>query len=327
MVAKGKNQVSPKHWWNRPLWGKKSMLQLLRSWLHKPQVSDGAIFHHNRELRQAQEIAKKAETIYSEKFSSEEFLLFVRIKGYLAAGVDEYEGLDNSAQLLKVAIETKNSFLTIEQIELRCRGSKQQEFYEFVVDLLGENLSKVEFRAQIQNKLAEVLPMMRTEEGRTALQSYLKELYTLSEHELGLELLSLFKQYQLTDFSVLKTISDIVNSLEKKDLHDLKGLVVTVKVNYEVFEKLGQIIGVPRSKSEPSTYGKIIQYIGLTYKYQTSYSKFQELVAPLSEWQKHYQSVIGVRQEYPVGEYKQPKDFAQEIPGMNLYLKYKNYLD
>lgn len=169
--------------------------------------------------------------------------------------------------------------------------------------------------------------MMRTEEGRTALQSYLKELYTLSEHELGLKLLSLFKQYQLTDFSVLKTISDIVDSLEKKDLHDLKGLVVTVKVNYEVFEKLGQIIGVPRSKSEPNTYGKIIQYIGLTYKYQTSYSKFQELVVLLSEWQKHYQSVIGVRQEYPVGEYKQPKDFAQEIPGMNLYLKYKNYLD
>ena len=157
------------------------MLQLLRSWLHKPQVSDGAIFLHNRELQQAQEIAKKAETIYSEKFNSEEFLLFVRIKGYLAADVDEYEGLDNSAQLLKVAIETKNSFLTIEQIELRCRGSKQQEFYEFVVDLLAENLSKVEFRSQIQNKLAEVLPMMRTEEGRTALQSYLKELYTLSE--------------------------------------------------------------------------------------------------------------------------------------------------
>lgn len=292
----------------------------------KKEVSESAIVLHDQELKKAKSIASQLQILDHTKFSGQEFLLFVKAKFMMAKGLDEYQGLHKSIRLLQVAIKTKNSFLRIEQTELRYRGFKQQELYNFVAQLLSQNLDKLAFRTQVQRQLNQLLPQVKTEEGKIALQAYAKELDRLSENELGLQLLCLFKQYQLADYSVLKTISDMIESLGAKDLQDFNELVALVMIYQDIFMQLRHIIGVSEKQNIPDTYAKMIQYIALSDRHEASYKKFQELIALIKKWQKHYQGIIRVREVYSSDEYQQPKTFSEQIPGLDIYQKYKNLL-
>jgi hypothetical protein len=313
-------------WWNTPVLGEGSLLEKLLKKFRKPEVSESALFLHNREMMDVKVFAKAADAIDNEKFGNPEFLLLVKIKYLLAKGLDEYAGLYDSVQLLQVAIAAKDSFIAIAQTELLYRASKQQDFYEFIEKLLSHPEDKAWFRLQVQNKLAETLPQIKTDEGKVALQAYSKHLDTISSNELGLKLLALFKAYHLADYSILRIISEIVQSFSKKDLHDLKEIAALVMVNYNTFEKLGQIIGVAEHKNTPDTYARMIQYIGLIDKYALSFPKFEELMVVMRKWYRCDRTIIGIREQYPRTEYKQPKEFSAEIPGTDLYLKYQNWL-
>ncbi|PSF35695.1 hypothetical protein C7H19_15775 [Aphanothece hegewaldii CCALA 016] len=315
-------ETTPKKWWNLPVWGKGSILEYLFAG-GKASVSETAIMLHNREMMDALFFAKTAESIDSEKFNSKEFILFLKIKYCLARGIEEYEGLADSVKLLQAAIEAKNSYITLDQTELRFRSSKQQEFYQFVEKLLDNYEDQDLFRTQIQEKLNEVLPSIKTEEGKIALQAYVKELNKLSEYELGLKLLALFKSYQLADYSILKTISDMVSTLREKDTIDFKGLIALVMSKYEVFQKLKKIIGVSDKQNNPDTYARMVQYIALSYRHKLSYAKFAELLQVIRQWIKPYFAIIAIRQDNPPEQYIQPKSFKQEIPGEKTYEKYK----
>jgi hypothetical protein len=326
MASELKTQLSQKPWWNRPLWGDKSLLEKLVSKLSKPEVSESAIHLHNRELREAQRFSKMARAIDSDKFSTQEFLLFVKIKYLLANDLDGYEGLFDSAQLLQAALKVKDSLMVLRQTELRYQSYKQQQFYKFVEDLLSQDLDKETFRERIQTKLTELLVQIKTKEGKTALQVYVKELENIAKCELGLKLLFSLKGYYLIDYSILSKIATIINSLDKKNIQNFKEIVSLVLVNYEVFKKLRKIIDLSEEQNTPETHARLIQYIVLSHTYQPAFLKFQEIEAVLWKWYKHYQAILAIRQEYPPSQYKQPKDFSQEIPGLKIYLKYKNWL-
>lgn len=316
-------------WWNLPVVGEGSLLERLLQKFRKPEVSENALFLHNREMMDVKVFAKAADAIDNEKFGNPEFLLLVKIKYLLAKGLDEYAGLYDSVQLLQVAIAAKDSFIAIAQTELLYRGSKQQDFYEFIEQILSYPEDKAWFRLQVQNKLGETLPQVKTDEGKIALQAYFNHLDTISSHELGLKLLALFKTYHLADYSILRIISEIVQScgsLGKKDLHDLKGIAALVMVNYNTFEKLGKIIGVAEHRSTPDTYAKMIQYVSLLDKYALSFPKFEELIVVMRKWYRCDRTIFGIREQYPAKEYKQPKEFSAEIPGTDVYLKYQNWL-
>ncbi len=313
-------------WWNRPVTGEDGLVKDLLGKFSKQEVSESALFLHNREMTDLRVFAKTAQAIDNEKFSSQEFLVFVKMKYLLRHGINEYQGLYESLQLLKVAIDAKDCFISIDQSELRYRGIKQQEFYKFVESLLSDHEDTTTFREQVHMKLADVLPQIKTEEGRTALQSYAKHLDQLSDSELGLRLLSLFKAYQLADYSILRIISEMIQKLGKRDLLDFKGLLSLVRVNYEVFEKLRDIIGLSERQNTPETYGLMIQYIALSNRHSISHLKFDELIKVMKKWYQPYQAVMGIRQEHPPTEYKQPKEFQESIPGVEIYEKYKKSL-
>lgn len=331
-LSRASSQTAKPLWWNRPLIGQKSLLQRVFekfSNLRAPQkleVSESTIFLHNREMTDAQVFAKTVEAIDNDKFGNPEFLLLVKLKFLLSKRLEGYGELWDSIQLLQIALAAKDSFLSLYQTELRYRSSKQQEFYAFVDELLNQNKNPVTFRQQTQAKLAELLPQIKTEEGKLALKSYQKQLETVAEQELGLRLLALFRAYQLTDYSILNKISEIINVLGKKALHDLKTVVTVIMVNYSIFEKLGPIIGISGNRSNPDTYARIVQYIALSYKHELSFSKFEELIKLMRRWYVSYLTILGIRQEHPPEEYKQPREFCQEIPGEKLYLKYNNWL-
>ena len=309
------------------IFGEEGIVEDLQNKFGKPQVPEGTVFLHERAFKDLEKLAQQICRINSEKFGNNEFLLFVKIKQAIENKIEEYQVLNDRAELLKVAIAAQSSFLRIEQTELRFRSRHQQEFYQFVVDSLNQNLDKAKFRDRVKRKLAEIIPLLNTEEGRDALQSYLKEIDKISKHKLGLKLLSLFKQYQLADFTILKKVSDIVNQFKGHDLLAAKKIVSFVINDYEIFEKLGPIIGVSESENSPETYANILQYIGLISRHEKSYEKFQQLIEALNKWQKPYKTITVIRQEYQASEYRLPKEFSQEIPGINIYKKYEQFLE
>ena len=264
--------------------------------------------------------------IDNEKFGNDEFLVFIKIKYLLNKNLDEYAGLLQSIQLLQLAIDTKDSFIAIDQTELRYRGSKQQDFYQYIEELLANHSSTQSFRQNVQLKLSETIPQTKTEEGKIALNAYSKHLDRLSENELGLKLLSLFKAYQLADYYVLREISELVQSLNKRDLQDYQALVSLVMTNYSSFEKLRKIISVSDKNNNPETYARMIQYIGLSYRHSLSYIKFEELMEITKRWFRPYQTALSIRAAHPPHQYKQPIDFAPEFLGEDVYFKYLKWL-
>ena len=321
-----------KNWWQKGIFSEKG---LIGKWLHrwfghlfrtKEEISESTIFLYNRAMADIRILGKNMQIIDNEKFGNDEFLVFIKIKYLLNKNLDEYTGLLESIQLLQLAIDTKDSFIAIDQTELRYRGSKQQDFYQYVEDLLANQSNTESFRQNVQLKLSETIPQTKTEEGKIALNSYSKHLDRLSENELGLKLLSLFKAYQLADYSVLREISELVQSLNKRDLQDYKALVSLVMTNYSSFEKLRKIISVSDKNNNPETYARMIQYIGLSYRHSLSYIKFEEFMGITKRWFRPYQTALSIRAAHPPHQYKQPIDFAPEFLGEDVYFKYLKWL-
>lgn len=324
------NKTSDPSWWNRPIWGEDSLLEDLMSKLDKAtlSVAEQTVMLHRASMMDALVFAKTATAIDSDKFSNQEFLLYFKINYALRRGIDGYEGIGESVQLFEVAIEAQHSYITLDQTEIRYRSSKQQELYEFVRQLLlcQEEEDQDKFRDYVQKKLTEVLSQIKTEEGRNAMQAYVKELDHLAEHPLKLKLLSLFKAYELADYSILRTISDLIAKLKEQDVTDLKILASLVMSQYEVFEKLGQIIGVTEKLNNPNTYALMVQYMALGHRHKLSYIQFEELLTMMQKWYKPYQVIAGIREQYPPKEFKIPKEFSEPIPGLEVYEKYRKSL-
>ena len=200
----------------------------------KPKVPEGSLNLHARSFKEITSIGNKAEKINNDKFGSEEFLLLLRIKINMAKEAEGYQGLGNCVDLVQAGIIAQKSFLRLEQTELRYRSRKQQEFYRYVAENLEGEIDKEAFAQKIKQKKTEILPLITTEEGRDAIDAYTKELNVLSQYKLGLKLLSLFKQFELKDFSILKKIADIVEAFENKDLVKSDDLISPVLENVRI---------------------------------------------------------------------------------------------
>jgi hypothetical protein len=317
-----------KPWYNRSLLGKYGLVELAMSKLGllKPEVSESTIFLHNRALEQLTSLGQQVRTIDNEKFSSQEFLYFAKLKYSVMKGIGAYEHISPYIPRFQSAIKAQKAYMTIHQIELSYRGTKQQEFYQFVDELITNYQGAEQFRAQMQHKMAEIMPQIKTEEGNAALQSYAMELERLAHDKFGLRLISLFKTAESNHYTNLKTVSDLMNGLREKQITELKSLISIVIVNYDAFENVGQLIGLPEKLSTPDTYSRMVQYLALDYRHQQSFSKFDDLINMIQKWYKPYHAVIGIREEYPPKEYRQPEEFNQPLVGEELYLKYKQSL-
>ena len=292
----------------------------------KPKVPEGSIDLHARSFKEITLIGNKADKINSDKFGNEEFLLLLKIKINMAKEAEGYQGLGNCVDLLQAGIIAQKSFLRLEQTELRYRSRKQQELYSFVAENLQGEIDREGFIKKLKKKKVELLPLVTTEEGREAVETYTKELNNLSKYELGLKLLSLFKKYELQDFSILKNVADIVETFAGKDLLKSDDLISPVLENYENFEQLGPIVGIDPAQSTPQAYAKILQVIGLTNRHGKSYQEFGQLVKLLKRWEKPYKAISLVRQEYTEDKYSIPAEFKAEIPGQQTHDKYAEYL-
>jgi hypothetical protein len=322
-------------WWNRPLIGNKSMVQRVKSLLNvetlksfsQEEVPDATIELYKNLYGQLRNVSAIAKTIDNEKFTGREFITFLMINDQVSKDAGDYKGLKHSIELLRAALETKDSFLKIEATETRYRGYAQQEFYDYIFDLLEQNIQGEKFKELAQKQLLEVIPRIKTDEGKIAVQSYVNQLEILAENELGLQLLFLFKQNDLSNFALLKTVAQIADSFYDKNLINIKDFMIIVQVNADLLLKLGNIIQVPQAKNIPETYGLILQYIALRNRHRNAYGQFQQLIILLKDWEKLYNPLISVRKQYSSEGYKHPKLFEEEIPGLSIYEKYQQHLN
>lgn len=292
----------------------------------KSQVPNDIVSLHNKTFKQVANLASKILRMDDEKFTNQEFILYLQLRNKIQQGAKERQPMCLSIKYLEVGIIAQSSFLQLEQTELRYRSRKQQDFYQFVTDSITDDIDRIVFRDRVKRKLAEVLPLIHTEEGRDALKAYLKEVDQISHYDLGLKLLSLFKKYQLADFTILRKVSDIVEQSTAESLLTDDNLKVVVLKNYDVLEKLAPIIEIDQEDMKPKFFTKVIQYLGLSRRHEKSFQEFQALIKVLKQWQKTSNSLKTIREEYFNSEYRLPKEFYKDIPGLNVYKKYEEYI-
>ena len=299
---------------------------LCKNKFSKPKVPDSIIDLHKKTFRKLMNFGNKAARTDDEKFGQQEFKIYFDLRRKVEAGIAGYEEIGQSIKYLEVAIAAQSSYIKLESTELRYRSRKQQAFYEFVTSNITDEIDKDEFRNLAKKKLAEIVPLVASEEGRNALKGYLQEVNKIAEHDLGLRLLALFKKYQLADFTILKRVSDIVERIQAQDVMSEQNLTVIILENYDTLKKLAPIIGISEEDVSPETFTKILQYMGLATRHSKSYSKFQDLLKILRKWQEPFASLELLRSKYPKEEYKLPEEFTAEIPGLETYRKYEKYL-
>lgn len=319
----------------------------------KQTIPETSINLHNQALSELKVLGSIAKTLDNKSFDDPNFQFYLKTYSLFASNKGEYQGLKDSFELLRVAVQAQVSFLKIEQTELRYRSLKQQEYYNFVLNILEEKFAEEdtnsselnqasavvnknqkkeyyaeEFKQQIRTKLAEIKPQIKSDQGKKALEDYTNSLEVLAkDKELGLKLLYLFKKFNLTDFSVLKIISDMIMYLQDKDLRNRRAIQDLVMKNQEIFLKVGQIIGVPQNLETPETYGRILQFLALSQKEEKTSTQFFRLLNLLKQWRTFYHTVNDIRQQYPASSYQLPEQFKAEIIGLNLYEKYEEYLE
>ena len=228
-------------WWNRPLVGDRSLIQWIQEMIRrsfKQEIPSEVIKTYTHSFKQLKNIGAIAKTIDHERFTSREFVNFIQLNYKFEQEQEPFDGLKYSIELLRVALETKESFLKIEATELRYRSFSQQEFYDYVFALLEKDLELKEFQEATQRELNYVIPKIKSDEGKAAIQSYVNELDIVCKNKLGLKLLFLFKQYDLSNFALLRSVGEIAEDFYEKDLENLKEFRVVVQVNAEIFLKL-----------------------------------------------------------------------------------------
>ncbi|MGY6530606.1 MAG: hypothetical protein ACXITR_11845 [Cyanobacterium sp.] len=319
-----------KPWWNRPLWGDRTMVEKLESIIHQEQekIPQEVVEHHEQVMSELKILTPIGRALDNPKFIEPEFVTFFNITNLFAQEIGEYQGLRNYVSLFRVAVEAQNTFLKIEQIELSHRSTKQQKLYQFVLRELEERLKPEEFIKQLNAEKELILPDIKTEEGKFAVNSYVQTLETIArQDELALKLLYLFKKYNLEDFSLLKTVSDMIDYLLTKNLQNFDEIVLFIQANREKFIKLSNIIEIPPEKTRDEDFARMFQYIALKKKYQDIYVQFQRLLELLTLWNNFYQTAKDIRSHYPLTEYDHPAEFEKAIPGEDLYFRYKNIIN
>lgn len=322
-----------KPWWQRGIfssdnafgcWLQKILSKFLRI---KETVPEEVLFSHRQSITEISIFGRSIEDLHKEDFfQNEEFCILVKLRYLLDNGIEEYSGINESVQLLKAAINAKDSFVVIDQTESRFRGAKQQQFYQFVEKLLANFTSTEHFQESLDKQLKEVLVQIKTEEGALALKNYTKQLQELAERPLALKLLLLFKSYNLADYSLLRQISELVQQLSKKDVRDYQSLRPLITANYSAFESLGKIISLPDYRSNIDTFMRITQVLTLDYKYQLVFVRLADLLMVIKRWYQPYQNIIAIREQYPPHHYQQPSDFEVPIAGETTFFRYKNWL-
>ncbi len=313
-------------WWNRAVWGKDSLIDSIISKHTKQEIPAVALSLYNKTLGETKQLGLVLEKLDNDKFLEQQFSYLVTSKQLIVKEIENScESINDLIQLFMSAIYKSNSFQIIKEIESKYRGLKQEELYNFISYLMNQDLDRMRFREWIDKYINKVLVDIKKDTGRKLLLLYRKELYNISETDYDFQLFKLFKEYKVKDYSYIHQIYELVKEIQRENKYSLTELKSKVEQNYLAFKRTSAIIGMREIEHEIKTYALILQHLALAKKYQNVYPQFAYFIEAIKNWNKKYQVVVFIREEYPKEYYLQPDEFSQEIPGENIYHKYKHF--
>ncbi|MEB3160729.1 MAG: hypothetical protein VKL20_04640 [Synechocystis sp.] len=292
----------------------------------RPKVSESDVFLYNKALNDIEKIAQQAISIDNDKFSQSEFVLFAKVQYCFNNNSGSYKDLKIYLKRLQSAFKAQQIYTTLSQIEMGCMGSKQQTFYDDCHRLLQQNMSGEALTNQVAVKLTEMLPLVKTDTGKSHLESYADAVNQLAPDPTAIAIINRFKDAQQGDYATMKTIVEVMNRFKEADVSDLRTVMHATMAYYDDFEILGDIIDLPEEKRSPDTYARLLQYLALEKRHQLSFMQFQGLVEVLRQWHKPFRVLMSIRQLYPADQFRQPAVFKFPIPGLSLYKKHQNSL-
>ncbi|AFZ52468.1 hypothetical protein VKI22_04260 [Cyanobacterium aponinum UTEX 3221] len=322
---KSQSELQTKPWWNRPLFGGVSLIERALGALNRQEIPELALSLHDTELEELEKIFPTMKMLDHEQYT-DEFLLYIRIRNKVENNLEEYKGLQTFIKIFIFTTKHINYFRTIRRIELDFQGKTQIELYNFIEEQLNLTSDPNLFNQIVIEEIDKLINIIRNEPTKEALLSYKNAIDAISKDEIGLNLLILFKKYNLIDYSIFNVINAILKKLKKQNLETLKALVLVVKVNYDELEKIGRLVGIPNNEDKVIIYAKILQYIALSYRYENLLYRFNQLLEVVKNWNKQYQTLAEIRQEYPSHKYKIPESFLKAIPGEYIYNKYQEFI-
>ncbi len=315
-----------KSWWNQPILGKASMTERIAGLVSQQTVSESEVLKHKQVMDSMTILINKVQKLKSQQFSDPKFIDFVKIQSELSRTQDDRNSLMLAAELLAAGIESKDIFLDIQATEARYRNTASQKIYDAVHGLFHRNLEPAAFMVALNKKTADVLADIETDSLKQAMHQYLGQIDHLSQGRFSFQFFTLFQSSQEADYAVLKTASELIDTCKQGDRHDVDQLNRQVRIQYSFFEKLGRILGIPAHKRLPETYARLIQYVALNDQYKQFYPQFRQVLILLEKWHKHYTKAISIRQQFHPDEYKLPKEFKQDLPGVEVYEYFREYV-
>lgn len=298
----------------------------------KPDVSPSDAFLHDQALEKLRWIANAAQDIDNKKFSQAEFLIYAKLRLCFEREAPGYEGLAPFKDCFHALFGAYGVYQTLHQIERACQGSKQQEFYQFAHrQLAGEEATET-LDAALQGKLSELLPQVQTDAGRQRLEDYgncLTRLLETPNPPAPLpSTLGLFNRLQTrSDYGgALQNLSQKIARLGEETTATTETFILAAMEDYDDLERIGDLIGLPDPYRSPDVYGKLLQDLTLSRRYQGAFAQFQTLLDILRQWTVPYQNLRRIRQAHPPEKFRQPSSFQGEIPGFALARRYQQSL-
>lgn len=322
---KTESQLSKKTWWNRPLFGNVSLWQRIYSTLNRQKIPDSVLSSYNQELDNVQKIEPNLRMLDNGQYSSE-FLFYAGLKQKIENDVDEYKGLAHFIKVFSFTIKNIQHFQVLTRVELDFRDKTQVQFYQFIEEQLISNAPSKSIRKAIRNEIKNLILTTHNEPTKEALISYKKALESLITRKSGVKLLGFLKKNKITDYSIFDVFYFLIKETQDQNLKNLKFIVFIVKNKKDELDKACKLIGFPSSENNTIIYAKIIQYIALSYRYEHITFRFEQFLEILKKWSQHYQKILNLKEEYPAYKYHYPDSFAQNIPGLSIYLKYKDFI-
>lgn len=319
-----------KPWWNRPLLGKKTLIDYIFRQYIKADIPQDILSHYNFAVEKIENINVTLKALLNEKFIEKDFLTYARIQSYL----DKYSQQKQhyfviGKDFFTVLLNNLDTLLKLKEIETEYNSSVFLELYQYSFELFQQQENKLIFQEKLRKSVSFSMEKLNEEKDQKVIKLYMKYLFIVSDIDNLANFFYSLKNNKSEYWNLLKKTKDFIDYQKVYDVENLEPFLLFVRNDDSLFQDIAtKFIKIKKDDTEYSlTMAKILQYITLCYKYEVFYGQFQQFLGYLSKWEKNYYCILNIKNKYPNTKYNYPSCFKIKLAGFELYKSYSNYLE
>jgi len=298
----------------------------------KALVTRDVINSYSKYVEELQVLGKMTESLDKNEFEDDdEFKIYLNLNHAIEQGLKEYKNLKYSVELIRASIRIVENHEHLLKIEMNFRGRKQQELYDF----LDEKLKSLKYKpnsheliiTDVKEKIEEIKPQLKSQEGLLCLQSYLLLLENILEDKVSSKLLADIRLGKFKNYELFKKLSEITLILTNlKTISYKKDILNLAKNNISTFKTIFNATNIPIEKNTPKIFADILYLIALRNRKKPLIKKFNHLIQVLIKWEKQYKLSDSILSNINDKTHIIPKELLVPIPAFEIYQKYSTYL-